>query len=66
MVKGQFSEEKSLLRRELSISNYSSCCCWTFSLFNCHLAHCPLVLKGTEYASGIGLGIWKSRPHIQL
>lgn len=58
MFKGQSPQERSLLRRELSLSNYSSCCCWTFPLLllsDC----CCLILKST---ADMRLAIWKSKP----
>lgn len=56
-VKGQFSEERSLLRRELQfVLLLDFPLAPLFVLFH-------LVLKGTGCATGIGLGIWTSRPH---
>lgn len=50
--KGQSPQERSRLRRELSLSNCSSCCCWTFPLLSdCYC----LILKSTDcFRHGIG------------
>lgn len=65
MVKGQSPQERSLLRRELPISNYTSCCCWTFLLLL--LSHCCcVILKSTDSASDMGLAVWKSKTHCKV
>lgn len=65
MFKGQPPQERSLLRRELSLSNYSSCCCWTSPLLwlsDC----CCLILKSTDSAPDMGLAFWKSKAHCKV
>lgn len=52
-----------MTQRELSLSNYSSCCCWTLPLLSdCYC----LILKSTDSASDMGLAVWKPKPHCKV